>query len=76
MFFLYNHRIVKIYQFKKNFATLPSGEIIPKEIIDSDFWDDWEYGSTSITPKSKYWNFFLKLALFTQNSIPTELDFQ
>ena len=72
MYFLFQDRLVTIYQIKKTFEE-QHGDIFPQIVIIFEFWDTWENDTVILTPHSLYWNYF---AQFNPNSLPNELDQQ
>ena len=75
MYFLFQDRLVTIYQIKKTFEE-NHGDIFPQIVINFEFWDTWENNTVILTPHSLYWNYFVYLAQFDPNSLPNELDQQ
>ena len=71
--FLFQDRLVKIYQIKKTFEE-KHGDIFPQIVINFEFWDTWKNDSVILTPHSLYWNYLVYLAHFEPNSLPNELD--
>ena len=75
MYFLFQDRLVTIYQIKKTFEE-NQGDIFPQIVINCEFWDIWENDSVILTPHLFYWNYFVYLAQFNPNSLRNELDQQ
>ena len=51
MYFLFQDRLVTIYQIKKTFEE-NHGDIFPQIGINFEFWDTWENDSVILTPHS------------------------
>ena len=49
MYFLFQDRLVTIYQIKKTFEE-KHGDIFPQIVINFEFWDTWENDSLILTP--------------------------
>ena len=75
MYFLFQDRLVTIYQIKKNFEE-NHGDIFPPIVINFEFWDTCENDTVVLTPHSLYWSYFVYLAQFEPNNLPNELDQQ
>ena len=58
MYFLFQDRLVTIYQIKKTFEK-NHGDIFPQIVINFEFWGTWENDSVILTPPSLYWNYFV-----------------
>ena len=61
MYFLFQNRLVTIYQIEKTIEE-NHGDIFPQIVIKFEFWDTWENGSVILTPRPLYWNYFVHLA--------------
>ena len=68
MYFLFQDRLVTIYQIKKIFEE-SHGDILPQIVINFEFWDTWENDTVILNPHSLYWNSFVYLAQFDPNSL-------
>ena len=73
MYFLFQDRLVTIYQIKKTFEE-QHGDIFPQIVINFEFWENWENDTVILTPHSLYWNYFVYLAQFDLNSLSNGRD--